>query len=781
MTDEPESIHSAIPAFRHGEPCDVPASCQNKMCKAPAIPVSPNPHEPCQESRVAPPIHFLYVLAALSLFLSPLAFALDPGACNQNLATANGLYTMTADQSATGTTCFNITAQNITLDCAGYTITGNNVSGTSGVRSTQTNTTVKNCIIQDFRFGVYLNGATNGTVQNNTIRVLKGGGLFADGMVLDSSASLNLITNNSIIANHISIWAGGGANNNLITNNTIQSYGGENGDSVSIWLAGSFNDNITNNVLYNNGTSGSYVVEVSDNTNQSYFYNNTVIENSTAGTMHGFYFKSGSNHTVDCAGASITGLNKTSTYGIYSNRPNTTVKNCNIKWFERGIEISGSGSNANITNNTITTSTSFTTYGIAVETPSNAHITSNTISSVNSIYLSNSVSATVVGNTISTTYRGISTAGASGSALFANNTVSATGSAYAITVGGGGAGSNNINITNNTLTAASGYGINVVGTAANTSIDCQGAAITGSNTSDSYGIYSNQLNTTVKNCVISNFDAGIAAGNSQFSNLINNTVSSPVIGTLGYGISFGTNSMAVNNTVSAASRGYSISVGSNSTVDCGGFTTIGNNASSTYGVYSTQTNTTVKNCNISNFSSGIYLAAGANYTNATNNTINLSFSGGNAITIAANANNSAITLNNLTASIWINDSGTSNTFNTSTQGNIYYFPNGTASWNVFPIYDSSGDNWGDSGTARPFNATTVGGNFSGTGNPQDWFPYAPQNRNCSILSTAGQTYTLGYNLSINGATCFNITAQNITLDCAGYSITGNNSTSTYGV
>ena len=49
------------------------------------------------------------------------------------------------------------------------------------------------------------------------------------------------------------------------------------------------------------------------------------------------------------------------------------------------------------------------------------------------------------------------------------------------------------------------------------------------------------------------------------------------------------------------------------------------------------------------------------------------------------------------------------------------------------------------------------------------------------LNVTGATYTMNASSAINGSTCFSITAANVVLNCNGYSITGNNTASTYGV
>lgn len=95
-----------------------------------------------------------------------------------NLDAANTVYTMNQSVNTTAT-CFRILASNITLDCQGYTI---NYSSTStntgyGVYANYSSATIKNCVIKEgatfsserSRFAIYFLGASNGTIQNNTI------------------------------------------------------------------------------------------------------------------------------------------------------------------------------------------------------------------------------------------------------------------------------------------------------------------------------------------------------------------------------------------------------------------------------------------------------------------------------------------------------------------------------------------------------------------------------------------------------------------------------------
>jgi alpha-tubulin suppressor-like RCC1 family protein len=70
-------------------------------------------------------------------------------------------YTLTNNVSINGSTCFTITDQNVTLDCNGYSIIGNNTLNTWGVYTDKFNTTVKNCRIEGFDVGIYYYGASN--------------------------------------------------------------------------------------------------------------------------------------------------------------------------------------------------------------------------------------------------------------------------------------------------------------------------------------------------------------------------------------------------------------------------------------------------------------------------------------------------------------------------------------------------------------------------------------------------------------------------------------------
>ena len=142
------------------------------------------------------------------------------------------------------------------------------------------------------------------------------------------------------------------------------------------------------------------------------------------------------------------------------------------------------------------------------------------------------------------------------------------------------AGANRNRAINNTVMAGgSANGIYIDG-GSNVSVDCQGSAITGANASATYGIYSDQINTTVQNCQVSNFSTGIyfnGADNGTINNTSSSTTRAPS-GSGGYAIYLynGASYNQIINSNGTATNGYGIvlSTGSiyNSITGCIGST-----------------------------------------------------------------------------------------------------------------------------------------------------------------------------------------------------------------
>ena len=83
------------------------------------------------------------------------------------------------------------------VDCNGGSITGQNISSTFGIYSAGTNTTVQNCNIRQFDYGINL-GGSNHLIVNNT----------ATSFTASNSGSLRGYPTNSIIANNSFLGTG---------------------------------------------------------------------------------------------------------------------------------------------------------------------------------------------------------------------------------------------------------------------------------------------------------------------------------------------------------------------------------------------------------------------------------------------------------------------------------------------------------------------------------------------------------------------------------------------
>ncbi|VVB57438.1 Right handed beta helix region [uncultured archaeon] len=96
-------------------------------------------------------------------------------------------YALDGDVSSIqGASCFSVRADNVTLDCRGHWITARSPqdgAGQYGIYSNYTNTTILNCRVKDFQYGIYLEGAANATLRGNTLEatIANGTGVYAQG------------------------------------------------------------------------------------------------------------------------------------------------------------------------------------------------------------------------------------------------------------------------------------------------------------------------------------------------------------------------------------------------------------------------------------------------------------------------------------------------------------------------------------------------------------------------------------------------------------------------
>ena len=548
-------------------------------------------------------------------------------------------------------------------------------------------------------YGIYVIGnATfannNNIISNNLIQpsgMAGAGGASNHGIYITANSSQNNITSNTISTNgtttNYGIYLNGAAtntptNNNLIFNNTIQTYGNTTPTNYGIYLQNMANqNNITNNNITTRGAASNYGIYLNGAATLS--VNNNTIDSNTIQTIgsttnnYGIYLLTNANlnnitsnniatnGTTGNIGIAISGTTKQSNSNIVAGntlRLYGTTGN-------HGIYITTNSSQDNISNNDIITNGTTTSYGIYLTGTANNPVNSNTITN----------------NTIQT------------------RCTAAASACYGIYLN---SNANQNNLTQNNITTSgttTNYGIYLIGTAAlsanNNIIDSNiiktsGAA--GAGGPSNHGIYlttNTNYNTIINNNIITNGTTtsnGIylngAATNSPANNntIANNTIQ--VYGTAAiisnYGIYLtnfaNQNNITQNNvTTHGTTTNCGVYINGATALTANSNNIISNtiqaigNTTNNYGIYLT-TNTNLNNItsnNIKTFGSsgnyGIYLLGTATAT-ANNNIIlsNIIQTNGTttdnyAIAFATNANANEITNNNLS------------TYGTSTNYGIY--------------------------------------------------------------------------------------------------------------
>jgi hypothetical protein len=309
-----------------------------------------------------------------------------PAACGQTL-TSN----TTLTQNVVGNvTCFTLGADNIFLDCDGFTIfyDGNGTGADGVVALNRNNITIRNCIIIDVNasgavgiainftsvgdsaiinntiqtngtndnYGILLFG-TNGTVvQQNTVRT-NGTDCCNYGVVLLGS-NRNTMNNNSISTlgtsfnDAILLWnhnppAGAPSTFNRVENNTIRP-GGSGSDNVGVdILASSSRNLVINNTIRTNGTSANVGIFCGFGTiTDTIIENNTILPNGTSSDNDGIEIGSGctqlniTNNTISTDGTSDNdGIYFSSTDASLSRIENNTIRAYGTSTGNDGIEI----------------------------------------------------------------------------------------------------------------------------------------------------------------------------------------------------------------------------------------------------------------------------------------------------------------------------------------------------------------------------------------------------------------------------------------------------------
>lgn len=176
----------------------------------------------------------------------------DPG-CMATLSSASTYYTMTADCTAVGfgTDAYDISASDITLDCAGYNIISDGSSSQYGVApyGSGNNPTIKNCIIRGaFSYGISATATSGLTVSNTTIKQT------INGAISSSMSGLSITDNVINITQGRALYIT--ASSGTILHNVIQ---GDRWAYVSNANVNMNNSNSGNRYIFQNGTDSGVV------------------------------------------------------------------------------------------------------------------------------------------------------------------------------------------------------------------------------------------------------------------------------------------------------------------------------------------------------------------------------------------------------------------------------------------------------------------------------------------------------------------------------------------
>lgn len=191
------------------------------------------------------------------------------------LSTANEIHLVTADISSTST-CFTISANNVTLDCQGHTVDGNDGLNDYGVdaRDGFMNHTIKNCWFTDWDIGIW---GTDRRIKILNVNVTSSRG---NGIRLEDAANHNLTNVRTDNNGHTTTSAGlylTGINDSYFTN--IIS---DNNTNPGIDMTQSSNRNTFRNVHTADNDAYGIVAELSSKNN---YYNGIISHNNTAGIV----------------------------------------------------------------------------------------------------------------------------------------------------------------------------------------------------------------------------------------------------------------------------------------------------------------------------------------------------------------------------------------------------------------------------------------------------------------------------------------------------------------
>ncbi|MEK7123577.1 MAG: right-handed parallel beta-helix repeat-containing protein, partial [Patescibacteria group bacterium] len=236
----------------------------------------------------------------------------------KTLSVANTVYTLQNNINNRVGTCFNITANNVTLNGNGNTIDGDDSGTDYGVYVSETsNATISNITITDFSYGIYLNASSNDRLSsvtansngayginiysssnNNQLTDITANSNGAYGIYLffSNNSQLSSITTNSNSLYGISLYSS--SNNSLsLINSSLN-----NGEGINLYP--SSNNNQLTNI---NTNSNVYGIRLHSSSN-----NNQVTNITANSNTYGIYIQDSSSNNL-----SYGSINASSYNGVY--------------------------------------------------------------------------------------------------------------------------------------------------------------------------------------------------------------------------------------------------------------------------------------------------------------------------------------------------------------------------------------------------------------------------------------------------------------------------------
>jgi parallel beta-helix repeat protein len=785
---------------------------------------------------------------------------------------ANTYYTLTASITDRGPTCFNVTADNVTLDLNGFTVDGAKThSWATAVNATNVlNFTLANGSITDWRYGVKLNMTNSSTFRNLSMRSTYAETTYA---IYMTDSNLTTIRNNTIewnatgasknsygiyIYENSGIYVGGNSvaesrirvnsssgsaagvevsggdasnsnefeNNSFYVNSSSESYGiiagglayfgsnkfgnnsftveGSSADGITVLQGIIYSNNITNNTFKLEADSSINAIElnvfggvissnrIDDNTinvgdcsadvKGIYVYGsvfmvgginyitNNAIDVDASGTVYGIDYSGSavesphstiSNNTINVTSSAAASAFRA--YGVYvwqsaefTNISQNTINVSAPNAYAAGVYMDNGATDNDVQNNTIWAGGTDGDYGSYLNNSDSNTFVNNSVRSYgdDALYVTGSDSNTFRNNTLTpgsdSGDDGVYIYGNSDSNIVENNTIQNAGGDGVYLDDTTTNDPNNNVIRNNRIMDATRYGVFV-------SEDAEGTRVYDNTIGDPIcGInISKAVNVVVANNTVANNTYGIFAYNSSNLQVWNNTV---------YNNTYG---ITLNDTDSARLWNNSI-YDTDSPVD------------DVYGVWvkGGAEDNTFWDTPISAATNGVYMSAAAN----TNNTfLNCSYdseyvgSGAELIRqwyIWVNVTDASdgtpvranVTFENRTGDKWDGNQTTSATTGLTPKLNLTEYRNvsGTTLWWT---------NYTINVTAATYNFVSESHNFTFNKVINITLTQGALS-NCAVLDTAGQYYTLTTSITDRGPTCFNVTADNVTLDLQGNTVDG---------